>query len=102
MLCQLCQSDQAHNFHHFIPHTLHGNKWFKKRFTREEMADGIHLCKQCHQAIHHFIPDKKELGRQYHSLDELLRHPELGNYVRWKRSRPAQPLRGQSVGELDR
>jgi hypothetical protein len=29
MLCELCQSEDAHNFHHFIPRTLHTNKWFK-------------------------------------------------------------------------
>jgi 5-methylcytosine-specific restriction endonuclease McrA len=87
MLCQLCQSEPAQNFHHFLPRTLHGNKWFKKRFTRQQMARGIHVCKQCHKAIHHFIPDKKELGRRYSNLEKLLAHPDLAKYVRWRRSR---------------
>ena len=63
MLCELCQSEEAHNFHHFIPRTLHTNKWFKRRYTRAEMQRGIEVCKACHSAIHDLIPDEKELGR---------------------------------------
>ena len=40
MLCELCEAEESYNFHHFIPTTLHKNKWFKKRFTREQMRDG--------------------------------------------------------------
>ena len=45
MLCQLCESEDAHNFHHFVPRTLHSNKWFKKRYTRAQMQAGIDVCK---------------------------------------------------------
>ena len=44
MLCELCQSEDAHNFHHLIPQTLRTNKWFKKRYTREQMSQGIEVC----------------------------------------------------------
>ena len=91
MRCGLCESEEAHNFHHFIPRTVHTNKWFKRRFTREEMAAGIDVCKACHKAIHRMIPDKKELGRQYNTIDRLLAHPEIAKYVRWKKlRRPGQ------------
>ncbi len=87
MLCELCHSEQAHSFHHFIPRTLHSNKWFKRRFTRQEMQQGIQVCKSCHLAIHDLIPDEKELGRDYNTMDKLLAHPEIEKYVRWKRRR---------------
>lgn len=87
MLCQLCQSEESHNFHHFIPRTLHSNKWFKKRYTREQMHEGIEVCKACHRAIHDLVPDEKELGRHYNTLEKLLAHPEIGKYVQWKRKR---------------
>ncbi len=87
MLCQLCQSENAHNFHHLIPRTLHGNKWFKKRYTREQMRAGIEVCKSCHRAIHDLEPNEKKLGRHYHSLEKLLAHAEIGKYVQWKRER---------------
>ncbi len=85
MLCQLCECEEAHNFHHFVPRTLHRNKWFKNRFTREEMRQGIEVCKSCHHAIHDLIPDEKELGRSYNTRSLLLNHPEIRKYVRWKR-----------------
>ena len=87
MLCQLCQSEDAHNFYHFIPRTLHSNKWFKRRYTHGQMQDGIDVCKSCHQAIHDLIPDEKELGRHYNTKEKLLAHPEIGRYVTWKRGR---------------
>lgn len=87
MLCELCHSEESHNFHHFIPRTLHSNKWFKKRYTRRQMQEGIEVCKACHTAIHDLVPDEKELGRHYHSLEKLLAHPEIGKYVEWKRKR---------------
>ena len=29
------------------------------------------------------IPREKELGRNYHTIDLLLAHPEIGKFVRW-------------------
>ena len=90
MLCELCQCEPAHNFHHFIPRTLHRNKWFKKRYAREQMRQGIEVCKSCHHAIHDLVPDEKELGRHVNTLEKLLSHPEIGKYVQWKRGRVRQ------------
>jgi hypothetical protein len=87
MLCELCQCEDAHNFHHFIPRTLHSNKWFKKRYTRGQMQAGIEVCKSCHGAIHDLISDEKELGRHYNTMQKLLAHPQLAGYVKWKRER---------------
>ena len=87
MLCELCQAEDAHNFHHLIPRTLHSNKWFKKRYTREEMRRGLEVCKSCHRAIHDRVPDEKELGRHFNTLEKLLPHPEIGKFVQWKRAR---------------
>ena len=89
MLCELCQCEEASSFHHFIPRTLHSNKWFKKRFTREQMAAGIEVCGMCHKAIHRLVSDAKQLGREHNSLEGLLAHPQLTKYVQWKQSRAA-------------
>jgi hypothetical protein len=83
MFCELCECEEAHNFHHFIPRTLHTNKWF----TREEMRRGIEVCKACHSAIHDLIPDEKELGRHYNTKKLLLGHPEIRKYVHWKKKK---------------
>jgi hypothetical protein len=87
MLCELCGTEQASGFHHLIPRTLHTNKWFKRRHTRREMQQGINLCKSCHAAVHDLIPDEKEMGRNYDTKENLLSHPKVANYVRWKTER---------------
>jgi 5-methylcytosine-specific restriction endonuclease McrA len=87
VLCELCETDQASGFHHFIPRTLHSNKWFKRRYTRREMQQGINLCKSCHSAVHDLIPDEKDLGRHYNTRERLLSHPKIANYVTWKTER---------------
>ncbi len=86
MLCDLCESEDAYNFRHLIPRTLHSNKWFKKRFTRDEMASGLGICRPCHRTIHELIPEK-ELGRYHHTREKLLAHPSIARYIAWKRKR---------------
>ncbi len=84
-LCQFCGCEDAYNFHHFIPRSVHSNKWFKKNFTRQEMSEGIDVCKQCHNTIHDLIPDEKELGKEYNTQEKLAAHPKIATYLRWKR-----------------
>ena len=85
--CRLCQRQmrQATTEHHLIPRTCHSNKWFRKRFTREQMQETISLCRDCHHTIHKLIPREKELGRHYHTVEALLAHDQLGHYVAWVR-----------------
>jgi hypothetical protein len=87
MLCELCQAEEALNFHHLIPRALHANKWFKRRYTRDEMRQGLHVCKGCHKAIHRHVPAEKELARKYANRDALAAHPQLARYIAWKRRR---------------
>lgn len=87
MLCELCQCEEAHNFHHLIPRTLHANKWFKKRFSRDEMRHGIDVCRPCHRAIHDLVPEEKDLGRHYNTVEKLRLHPQIAGYLQWKRQR---------------
>ena len=71
--------------HHLIPRTCHSNKWFKRRFSREQMNETIPVCRQCHSSIHKLIPSEKELGRSYNTVETLLGHEELGKFVEWVR-----------------
>ena len=69
--------------HHLIPRTCHRRKWFKRRFSRSEMAQTIDVCRDCHRAIHQFIPDEKELGRDYNTPQRLTAHPEFRRFLDW-------------------
>ena len=74
--------------------TLPSNKWFKRRYTREQVREGIEVCKSCHRAIHDLVPDEKQLGRHYNTLEKLLTHPEIGKFVQWKRERARNDEQG--------
>lgn len=82
--CELCGREKVLTFHHLIPRTLHTNKWFKKRFTREEMAKGLWVCRPCHSTIHRYLKEK-DLGRSYHTREKLLEHEMIARYVAWAR-----------------
>jgi hypothetical protein len=85
--CALCARERPLTFHHLIPRTVHSNKWFRRRFSREEMAQGLDLCSDCHSAIHRIIPNEKELARDYRTREALLEHPELATFVTWVSTR---------------
>jgi len=88
----MCERARDLTFHHLIPQTCHKNKWFKKNFTREQMNEGVHICQDCHSAIHKFIPSEKQLGRVYNIIEKLMLHVDLANYVTWlsKQRRPGR------------
>lgn len=94
--CELCGRTQPRTFHHLIPRTLHSNKWFKKSFTREQMAAGLELCRDCHGAIHTHI-DEKRLGRELNSRERLLAHPQIDRFVAWlSRQRAGRRFRSRA------
>jgi len=85
-LCQICQARSA-TTPPLHPQAPASHKWFKKRYTREQMREGVMTCKACHKAIHDLIPSEKQVGRHYNTLEKLLKHPKFGRYVEWKRGR---------------
>ncbi|MCR9117589.1 MAG: hypothetical protein NXI22_11645 [bacterium] len=87
MQCQLCgrTTKRGTTEHHLIPRTCHRNKWFKKNFTREEMQTTVPLCRDCHRAVHDFVPSEKLLGREFNTLAKLREHPQIGPFLKWLR-----------------
>ena len=85
--CQLCGrvTRRGTTEHHLIPRTCHSNKWFKKQFTRIEMKRTVDVCQDCHAAIHDLIPNEKELGRDYNTLEKLQGHDRIAKFVAWIR-----------------
>lgn len=84
--CQLCGRGVRLSFHHLICRTVHSNKYFRKRFSRQEMTHrGLWLCRLCHRGIHRIIPDEKELARDYNTREALLAHEAIAKHVSWVR-----------------
>ncbi len=86
--CELCGRIRPLTFHHLIPRANHGNKWFRKRFSRDEMRGrGAWLCRACHDKVHELF-DEKTLGRTFNRIEALRAEPEVARFVAWVRKRP--------------
>ena len=85
--CVLCgrRTKRGTTEHHLIPRTCHGNKWFKKRFTRQQLQLTISVCHECHDAIHRLFPDEKELGRTHNTVAALRQHDGFARFLAWVR-----------------
>jgi len=88
-VCTLCgrETKRGTTEHHLIPRTCHSNKWFKKRYTRQQMRVTIALCRDCHAAIHRLVPREKELGRHFNTIALLMEHAEIAKFVAWVKQR---------------
>jgi len=85
--CELCGrlTKRGTTEHHLIPRTCHSNKWFQKRYSREQLNQTISVCRDCHRAIHDLIPDEKQLGRHFNTIELLLENEEIAKFVAWIR-----------------
>lgn len=85
--CALCGLERPLSFHHLIPKKNHRNKWFRKRFTREEMnTRGIYVCRPCHSYVHKVLSEK-ELGRAFTTRAALLGHPLIQRFVAFQQKK---------------
>lgn len=44
------------------------------------MDSGIDVCRLCHNAIHDFF-DEKTLGKEYNTLEKLISHPKVQDFI---------------------
>ena len=81
--CELCLRfvKKGTTEHHLIPRTCHKNRWFKKNFSRQQMAKTALLCRECHSEVHHQIPSEKELGRHWNTIERLKEHEGMRRFL---------------------
>jgi 5-methylcytosine-specific restriction endonuclease McrA len=81
--CSFCNREKDLTFHHFIPKTLHTNKYFKRLFDKDYMkTNGANLCKDCHHTVHEFWTEK-ELGKKYNTKEKILNSEKFKKYLKW-------------------
>ncbi len=78
--CPLCGREMIDgpsvNRHHWVPRGHGGGEW-----------SVLHVI--CHKKIHSVLTDR-ELAAAYATPEALRTHPEIAEYIRWVRRRPAQ------------
>ncbi|NNE57335.1 MAG: hypothetical protein HKN36_04435 [Hellea sp.] len=80
--CPLCGREVALTFHHLIPKKVHGRNYFKKKYSRHELREGIDICRQCHDGLHDFY-DEMRLGKEFNSLAAIQADPALIRHFAW-------------------
>jgi len=61
---------------------MHRRKGFRKRFSKEELNAGVHICRKCHRGVHATY-DEITLATQFDTLDKLLRDEALAAHFHW-------------------
>jgi len=74
--CPLCgrKLDKSANEHHLVPKSKKG-------------SDTITLHQICHNKIHSLIGEK-ELASYYNTIERLLEHEDIQNFVKWVQRKP--------------
>lgn len=80
--CPLCQRECALTFHHLIPRKMHRRTYFRKHYSREQLNQGIAICRACHNGIHKTY-DEMQLAKHFHNLASLQQDPTLARHFQW-------------------
>ncbi len=80
--CVLCQRETALTFHHLIPKKLHKRNRFARKYSREELNEGLMLCRRCHRGLHKLYSES-ELGSRLNTEAALREDPAIARHVAW-------------------
>lgn len=80
--CVLCTRVVELTFHHLIPRKMHRRTHFKKHFNREQLNEGIHICRKCHNGIHAAY-DEMTLAKELNTLELLQQDEVLRKHFEW-------------------
>ena len=80
--CACCGRATTLTFHHLIPRKLHRRAAFKKHYSREELNQGIAVCRVCHNGIHDLYTEM-QLAKEFSNLNALLADAALKIHFAW-------------------
>lgn len=80
--CKLCARDAVLSFHHLIPRKMHRRQHFRKKFTKQQLAEGVYICQLCHRGIHKLY-DEMTLAKEFNTLDKLLEDADVQKHINW-------------------
>lgn len=80
--CPLCGRHLDLTFHHLIPKKLHRRSHFRRRYSRELLAQGIYICRECHDGIHRAYTEM-ELARDFATPESLHEDETLSRHFQW-------------------
>ena len=82
--CPFCGRRLSLTFHHLVPRKMHRRVRFRRRYTRDELALGIYVCRDCHDFVHRTYSEQ-ELAARLSTPEALADDPILGRHFNWLR-----------------
>ncbi len=61
---------------------MHRRRHFKRHYSRELLARGVYVCRDCHDGIHDRF-DEMLLAKRYNTPEALLADEALQRHFRW-------------------
>lgn len=115
--CELCERTMPLTIHHLIPRSTHAYFLTHQEAIRlplaaaavaaqqgggplkkaQLLAHQARLCRPCHSQIHRLVPDHRELGSSFNTIERLVQRPDVRkwiHYVRQQRRSDASMGRG--------
>ncbi|MGD8526736.1 MAG: hypothetical protein PVJ63_10835 [Thioalkalispiraceae bacterium] len=87
--CPLCLRKVKLTFHHLVPKKLHRRNFYRKNYSREQLNEGINICRNCHSGIHD-IYDEMTLARYFNTLEALQHDASLTKHFAWAAKQKVQ------------
>src|SRR5947209_18291292 len=89
-ICELCKrADTELTRHHLIPRARHRRGGIRRHFDKAELTGRLAmLCRACHKFVHTVLSER-QLAKEYNTVEQLLLHPEIANFVSWVAKRPS-------------
>lgn len=81
-VCPLCQREVDLTFHHLIPKKMHRRTFFKKNYSKQQLAEGIDICRKCHTGIHKSY-DEMQLAKRFNTIMDLQSDATLATHFAW-------------------
>ena len=81
-ICPLCQRKSSLTFHHLIPKKLHRRDFFKKHYSKQQLNEGINICRKCHSGIHSYY-DEMTLARKFNTFELIQSDEALARHFAW-------------------
>ena len=80
--CPFCARETHLTLHHYIPRKVHRRTHFKKHYSKQTLAKGIRICRQCHRGVHKFY-DEMYLAKHLNSSELLCADDALATHFAW-------------------
>jgi hypothetical protein len=80
--CVMCERKVSLTFHHLIPRKMHRRTFFRKNYTRSDLAAGIWICRKCHSGLHRLY-DEMTLAKHFFTLELVKADPAIQKHIGW-------------------